>query len=111
VDQVKELTVAEVEQTYENVNLALAVTSPLRIIDALNSQIKLIEKRVKQQIKSLKSYQLLKTVSGIEETLVMTMMLEAGGHESLSDGRGLFLLLPVCGQCPAEQREKERQRQ
>jgi transposase len=77
-DQVKELTVAEVEQSYGDENLALAVTSTLRIIEALDAQIKLIEKRVKQQIKLSEPYQLLKTVSGIGEILSMTIMLEAG---------------------------------
>src|ERR1019366_9122853 len=68
-NQVKELTVAEVEQSYGDENLALAVTSTLRIIEALDAQIKLIEKRVKQQIKLSEPYQLLKTVSGIGEIL------------------------------------------
>lgn len=77
-NQVKQLTVAEVEQAYSNENLALAVTSTLQIIEALNAQIQLIEKRVKAQIKLSEPYQLLKTVPGIGEILAMTIMLEAG---------------------------------
>jgi transposase len=76
--QVKQLTAADVEQAYEDKNLALAVTSTLRIVEALDLQIKVIEKQVKNQVKLSEPYQLLKTVSGIGEILAMTIMLEAG---------------------------------
>jgi len=77
-DRVKQLTAAEVKEAYQDENLALALTSTLCIVEALNRQIKAIEKQVKQQVKLSEPYQLLKTVNGIGEILAMTIMLEAG---------------------------------
>jgi transposase len=77
-DRVKQLTAAEVKEAYRDENIALALTSTLCIVEALNRQIKAIEKQVKQQVKLSEPYQLLKTVNGIGEILAMTIMLEAG---------------------------------
>lgn len=77
-NQVKRLTAGAVEEQYDNDDLALAVTSSLRIVDALEREIKIIEKRVKDKVKLSQPYQLLQTVSGIGEILAMAIMLEAG---------------------------------
>jgi len=78
-NQVKGLTPEAVEKTYQNEeDLALAVSSSLRIIEALDREIKIIEKRVKGKINLSQPYQLLQTVSGIGAILAMTIMLEAG---------------------------------
>jgi transposase len=78
-NQVKRLTAAAIEQTYGcEEDLAAAVTSTLRIIEALEREITIIEKRVKGKVKLSQPYQLLQTVSGIGETLAMVIMLEAG---------------------------------
>jgi transposase len=75
---VKQLSTEEVETQYKNQDLALAVTSTLSIVEALNEQIGKIEKRVKQQVRLAPSFERLKTVSGIGDTLALTIMLEAG---------------------------------
>ena len=75
---VKKLSTREVESQYENPDLALAVTSTLSIVEALNGQIEKIEKRVKEKIRLAPSFEGLKTVSGIGDTLALTIMLEAG---------------------------------
>lgn len=78
-NQAKKLTVEAVQETYATEeDLALALTSTMRIVDALNVQINVLEKRVKAKIKLSEPYQLLQTVSGIGEILAMTIMLEAG---------------------------------
>jgi len=78
-NQVKGLTPEAVEKTYQNEeDLALAVSSSLRIVEALDREIKIIEKRVKGKINLSQPYQLLQTVSGIGAILAMTIMLEAG---------------------------------
>jgi transposase len=78
-NQVKQLTAETVEEAYENEeDLALAVSSSLRIVEALDREIKIIEKRVKGKVNLSQPYQLLQTVSGIGEILAMTIMLEAG---------------------------------
>jgi transposase len=75
---VKKLSAKEVDGQYENPDLALAVTSTLSIVEALNRQIEKIEKRVKETIRLAPSFEELKTVSGIGDTLALTIMLEAG---------------------------------
>ena len=75
---VKRLSREEVESQYENKDLALAVTSTLSIVEALNGQIGKIEKRVKETVRLAPSFERLKTVSGIGDTLALTIMLEAG---------------------------------
>jgi len=75
---VKQLSTEEVETQYENQDLALAVTSTLSIVEALNQQIGKIEKRVKEKVRLAPSFERLKTVSGIGDTLALTIMLEAG---------------------------------
>jgi len=75
---VKQLSTEEVETQYENQDLALAVTSTLSIVEALNQQIGKIEKRVKETVRLAPSFERLKTVSGIGDTLALTIMLEAG---------------------------------
>jgi transposase len=77
-NQVKQLTVEDIDKVYGDKNLALALRSTLCIVHALSSQIQVIERQVKQQVKLLQPYQLLKSVSGIGEILAMTIMLEAG---------------------------------
>jgi len=75
---VKKLKAEEVAQSYADENVALAVVSTLRVVEALNGQIGIIEKRVKAQVKTTEPYHLLQTVCGIGEILAMTIMLEAG---------------------------------
>ncbi len=78
-NQVRRLTAEGVEQSYgQEEDRALAVTCSVHIIEALDEEIKKIEKRVKNKIKLSEPYQLLQTVSGIGEILAMVIMLEAG---------------------------------
>lgn len=78
-NQAKQLTVEGVQETYaDEQDLALAVTSTMEIVQALDVQIKMIEKQVKGKVKLSQPYQLLQTVNGIGEILAMTIMLEAG---------------------------------
>jgi len=75
---VKQLTAEEVRKTYRDENVALAVTSTLCVLECLNRQVDIVERRVKEQVKLSESYQLLNTVPGIGEILAMTVMLETG---------------------------------
>jgi transposase len=77
-NRVKQLSVEAVESQYENEDLALAVTSTLSIMEALSQQIAKIERRVKEKIRLAPSFEALKTVSGIGDTLALTIMLETG---------------------------------
>jgi len=76
--EAKRLTAEGVMETYDNEDLALAITSTLEIMDVLDKQIRIIEQRVKNKVKLSEPYQLLQSVSGIGEILAMAIMLEAG---------------------------------
>ena len=77
-NRVKQLSVEAVESQYENEDLALAVTSTLSIREALSQQIAKIERRVQEKIRLAPSFEALKTVSGIGDTLALTIRLETG---------------------------------
>jgi transposase len=77
-NQVRQMTVEGVERDYDNEDLALAISSALRVVEVLDAEIGRIEKRVKGRVKLTEPYQLLTTVNGIGEILAMTIMLEAG---------------------------------
>jgi transposase len=78
-NQVKRMTEETVGKTYQSEeDLGLAVMSSMRIIEVLEREIKIIEKRVKDKIKLSQPYQLLQTVSGIGEILALEIMLETG---------------------------------
>jgi len=58
--------------------VALAVEANRAVSEALQRQIAVLEKRLKQRVKLRAEYRLLKTVPGIGETLATTIMLETG---------------------------------
>lgn len=62
----------------ENEDIRLAMESNHLVIQALDEQIKQIERRVKEQVKLLPEYELLLTVDGIGDILALTVMLETG---------------------------------
>lgn len=78
-NEVRKLTPEGVERSYNQEEYrAFAITSSLRIIDALDTEIATIEKQVKNKIKLSQPFQLLQTVPGIGEILAMEIMLETG---------------------------------
>jgi transposase len=76
--QVKGLTVDEVQQKFSPPELALAMTSTLAVIEVLGDQIGRLEKAVRAKAKLKEGFRPLLTVYGIGEILAMTIMLEAG---------------------------------
>jgi transposase len=76
--QVKQLTVDEIQQKFSPPELALAMTSPLSIIEVLNDQIGRLEKAVRAKAQLQAGFRPLMTVYGIGEILALTIMLEAG---------------------------------
>ena len=78
-NQVKKLTTEGLEQSYgKEEDRALAINCSLRIIGALDAEIRTIEKQVKNEIRLSQPYQLLQTAPGIGEILAMVIMFEAG---------------------------------
>ena len=78
VNQIKQLTQAEIETWLPNDDQALAVSSALRVTLCLAEQIHLVEKRVQSRIKSTPLYELIQSVNGIGPILAQTILLETG---------------------------------
>ena len=77
-NQIKKMTVNDLQQLLPDENLLLNARANLESIQFLSGQIRTIEKAITQQIKPRPSFELLKTVPGIGLILAMTIMLEAG---------------------------------
>ena len=77
-NRVKRLTPETVEATFEDSNVALAVTSNVKVLDCLLEQISMLEAAVHGQVRLRKSYKKLLTVPGIGKILALTIMLETG---------------------------------
>ena len=77
-NRIKQLTPDEVAVLLPNAELALAVQSNLAVMQCLEDQIRQIERVVTRQVKLKPAFQPLLTVSGIGQTLGLTIMLETG---------------------------------
>lgn len=87
-EKIKQLTQDEVQAILPNENQSLSVMSALRVISCLADQIKIVEKRVQNQIKKTPLYELLQSVNGIGPILAQTILLETGDirrFESVGD--------------------------
>lgn len=77
-NEVKHLTIARVAELYDNEDLALALTTTVKIIDALTEQTRLLERAVLRKARLREEFKLLLSVWGIGEILGLTIMYEAG---------------------------------
>ena len=77
-----------------NADLALAVKANLAVMRSLETEIAVLERIVKERVKLKPAYRYLLRVSGIGQTLALTIMLETGDIRRFSKV-GNFVL-PVC---------------
>ena len=75
---VKQLTREAVDAVFEDPNVALAITSSVKVLDCLQEQILVLENAVHGQVRLRKGYKKLRTVPGIGKILALTIMLETG---------------------------------
>jgi transposase len=75
---IKKMTTEGIEVLRLKDDVTLAMESNRVICQALQQQIDVLEKRLEAQVKLQQGYKLLKTVPGIGQILVTTIMLEAG---------------------------------
>ena len=76
--EVKNLTSERVGELYDNEDLGLALTTTLKVIDALTEQTRCLERAVLKKARLREEFKLLLTVWGIGEILGLTIMYEAG---------------------------------
>ena len=84
-NEVKRLTPEQVAERYDNEDLALAVTTTVRVIDALTEQTRVLERAVLKKARLRDEFKLLLTVWGIGEILGLTIMYEAGQMSRFAD--------------------------
>ena len=77
-NRIKQLTGDKVDALFTESDLALAVKANLSVMRSLESEIAILERVVKERIKLKAAYRHLLSVSGIGQTLALTIMLETG---------------------------------
>lgn len=77
-NEIKQLTEEQVTRDFESEELILAVLSNLNVMNCLEQQIKLIEKKLQHQLKLTDEFKQLTSIDGIGLILALTIMLEAG---------------------------------
>lgn len=77
----KSLTQEQVQQQFDDPNVALAIDSNRIIMNALDQQIKVLEQAIVKQAKLEPRYRYLLSIGGVGEILALTIMLETGDIE------------------------------
>jgi transposase len=77
-NRIRQLCEHDLERQFADVHVALAVTSNLRILRCLESQIQCLERVVLRHMHSRPELHWLKTVPGIGDILALTILLETG---------------------------------
>jgi transposase len=77
-NQIRQLCKHDLERQFADVHVALAVTSNLRILRCLESQIQGLERVVLRHMRPKPELHWLKTVPGIGDILALTILLETG---------------------------------
>jgi len=78
---VKQLTKEQVASLGFLPDVTMAIEANLSVIETLQAQIELLEKRLRERVKLQPEYYLLQSVPGIGDILATTIMLEAGTIE------------------------------
>jgi transposase len=76
--EVRRLTAERVGELYDNDDLGLALTTTIKVIEALTEQTRCLEKAVLKKARLREEFELLLTVWGIGQILGLTIMYEAG---------------------------------
>lgn len=76
--QIKRLQEVDAEKLFHEPHVVMAAKSSISMMRSLSEHIKMIEKEVKSQVELKKPFQCLLTISGIGDTLALTIMLEVG---------------------------------
>jgi len=77
-NRIKKLTPEQVDGLFTHGDVALAVKANLSVMRCLEAEIKSLKQVVKERVKLKPAFRYLLTVSGIGQTLALTIMLETG---------------------------------
>jgi len=76
--EVQKLTEERVYQLLPEIHLAMPALANLHIIQALNSEVKILEHEIKKELKPHPLFSILQSIHGIGPILAMTILLETG---------------------------------
>jgi transposase len=77
-NRIKKLTAEQVEDLFSVSDVVLAVKANLSVMRCVEAEIKTLEQVVRERVKLRAAFRYLLTVSGIGQTLALTIMLETG---------------------------------
>jgi transposase len=77
-DRIKRLSVNAVSELGYEPEVAIGISANVAVINALNEQIRALEKHLAQRVRLAPQYQVLTTAPGIAKTLATVIMLETG---------------------------------
>jgi transposase len=77
-NRIKKLTSEQVEDLFSVSDVALAVKANLSVMRCVEAEVKTLEQVIRERIKLRAAFRYLLTVSGIGQTLALTIMLETG---------------------------------
>jgi transposase len=104
----KSLTQEQVQQQFDDPNVALAIDSNRIIMNALDQQIKVLEQAILKQAKLDSRYRCLLSIGGVGEVLALTIMLETGGIERFAQVGNFTSYCRCVGSEEIKQWQKER---
>lgn len=84
-NQIKRLSNDAIDGMSLPADIRLAMKANVAVIAALQAQIEVIEKRLRERVRSQPQYDLLTTVPGIGQTLATVILLEAGPIDRFSE--------------------------
>lgn len=106
-NEVKRLTLEAVQKLLPDPRLALAVASSLVVVQTLNDLIGLLERQVLEAVRLAPAFQPLLSIPGVGRVLALTIVASDRRYPPLPRGREFCLLLPLCGERAAEQRQAQ----
>jgi transposase len=109
-ERVKRLDEAQVSGFGFAPDVALAMQANLAVMQTLQEEIGIIERRLMERVKLHPDYALLNSVPGIGPVLATTIMLETGTISRFARGWQFQLVLPLRGQPTRKQQQEEGRR-
>lgn len=94
-NQVKRLTAETTDQMPVAEDVALAIKANVAVIDALSTQIEILEKRLQKIVKARVEFDLVSSIPGIGRVLAATILLETGPIDRFA-GPGNFASYARC---------------
>jgi hypothetical protein len=109
-NEVMQLSAEDVDAMPLPDDVKYAIKANVAVVKAISEQIKMLEKRIQEQVISSAEYRLLRSVPGIGKTLAPIILLETGPIERFKEVGQLRVVCPVRGQRALQQRQEKKEK-